>query len=55
MCECEMRGGMRNAIHDRKPEHRVFFNDTATTEIYTLEEVGVNPPAGWTGTLPKNK
>jgi hypothetical protein len=55
MGEGEMRVRMRNAIHDRKPEERMWITYDADTETYTLEEVGVNPPAGWTGTLPKNK
>lgn len=55
MGEGEMRVRMRNAIHDRKPEERMWIAYDSDTETYTLEEVGVNPPAGWTGTLPKNK
>lgn len=55
MGEGEMRVRMRNAIHDRKPEERMWITYDADTETYTLEEVGVNPPAGWTGALPKNK
>lgn len=55
MGEGEMRIRMRNAIHDRKPEERMWITYDADTETYTLEEVGVNPPDGWTGTLPKNK
>lgn len=55
MGEGEMRVRMRNAIHDRKPEERMWITYDSDTETYTLEEVGVNPPAGWTGTLPKNK
>lgn len=55
MGEGEMRVRMRNAIHDRKPEERMWITYDADTETYTLEEVGLNPPAGWTGTLPKNK
>lgn len=55
MGEGEMRVRMRNAIHDRKPEERMWITYDADTETYTLEEVGVNPPAGWTGILPKNK
>lgn len=55
MGEGEMRVRMRNAIHDRKPEERMWITYDSDTETYTLEEVGVNPPAGWTGALPKNK
>lgn len=55
MGEGEMRVRMRNAIHDRKPEERMWITYDADTETYTLEEVGVNPPAGWAGALPKNK
>lgn len=55
MGEGEMRVRMRNAIHDRKPEERMWITYDADTETYTLEGVGVNPPAGWTGILPKNK
>lgn len=55
MGEGEMRVRMRNAIHDRKPEERMWITYDSDTDTYTLEEVGANPPAGWTGALPKNK
>ena len=53
MGEGEMRVRMRNAIHDRKPEERMWINYDPNTEVYTLEAVGADAPAGWTGPLPK--
>lgn len=55
MGEGEMRIRMRNSLNDRKPEERMWISYDPDSEVYTLEAVGVNPPAGWTGTLPKNK
>lgn len=53
MGEGEMRVRMRNAIHDRKPEERMWISYDPNTEVYTLEAVGADAPAGWTGPLPK--
>lgn len=53
MGEGEMRVRMRNAIHDRKPEERMWISYDPKTEVYTLEAVGADAPAGWTGPLPK--
>lgn len=55
MGEGEMRVRIRNAVHDRAPEERMWITYDPSTETYTLEHVGAEAPSGWTGPLPKNK
>jgi hypothetical protein len=53
MGEGEMRIRIRNMIYDRKPEERLWISYNADAESYKLEGIGVNPPKGWKGVLPK--
>lgn len=54
MGEGEMRVRMRNAIHDRKPEERMWITYDHDTETYELIHVGAEMPDGWSGARPKN-
>lgn len=53
MGEGEMRVRMRQAIHDRAPEERLWITYDREAEIYTLVAKGANAPEGWVGVLPK--
>jgi len=51
----EMKGAIKLALKSAAPADREWILFNVEKEVYSLEAIGAEPPAGWVGYLPLDK